>query len=870
MSFLRKLSCMMICMATSLMIASCSSDDPTPTPDVPGGNVVDPNAPVNGEMKDASLRGFVTDTQGKPLADVTVISGTHSTVSDKMGSFILTKADVNDERSIVKFEKEGYFSLVRSVKFSGEENWTVALCSKSNSKIAVSNTFSSTTGKEVKVGNLVNNLPANGFKVKETGETYSGTVKAEMVYLDPNDDAFAEMMPGGDLAAVDDTQERVQLVSYGMTSVNLTDDKGTPLQLADGSEATLKFPIPAGMEKDAPEEMPLWSFNEKTGLWVEEGKAVKNGDHYEGKVSHFSWVNLDYPERQGTVHVTVTNTDGAPVRNVVVRVGQVNARTDNNGKLSQVVPAGRAFDVKVESRYYGNYSPEVSVTVDAIPARGSANVSLVLPVLTSVSGRVVRGSDPLDDCVVWLELAGFSSRPEHTGETGEFTIVVSKNLRGKGDIHVISNNVEKTFPVELNGGAIKAGDLQMGEPVVVEGAMSPDEAKKYLEQAGKDFVSMFNPEDQRAVIELCNYFSNTYEDYEMPREWENLDGTAPAAFFSNVGAGLRHTDINTLAAASVQNWHLGLVSGEYTPDSATRRWKKTKDSKNLVFSFPYNGKTAELKVAPSDGTWKFTTDDVTVTIPERIDITLASGGKSMASGVVKSKYNKTGHSLTLEVTMTVANLSVSMTVDGKDSKISAIANASVGGKEVLGSTTVVNGSHMLDPDYLDKLLITERDEYDEWTEVDMEQLTKMLSSAASEINILDRVRFSANVKSVKNILSEGDYYFGSEDFDSKEKAKKECQKWCDNILQNVDNNIYLAGSKVSSVTIKLSPKLSEEDYGWGYTYWEWYPEPLLSFAADGSSYSFADYFDGTGFSSLESQVRSLLESYAKIWNAGSK
>lgn len=127
MSFLRKLSCMMICMATSLMIASCSSDDPTPTPDVPGGNVVDPNAPVNGEMKDASLRGFVTDTQGKPLADVTVISGTHSTVSDKMGSFILTKADVNDERSIVKFEKEGYFSLVRSVKFSGEENWTVAL-----------------------------------------------------------------------------------------------------------------------------------------------------------------------------------------------------------------------------------------------------------------------------------------------------------------------------------------------------------------------------------------------------------------------------------------------------------------------------------------------------------------------------------------------------------------------------------------------------------------------------------------------------------------------------------------------------------------------------------------------------------------------
>ena len=106
---------------------------------------------------------------------------------------------------------------------------------------------------------------------------------------------FEGMMPGGDLSAQRTDGSSTMLLSYGMTAVNLTDNNGNKLQLKEGSEATLTFPIPVSMKDNLPASIPLWSFNEKTGLWEEEGLAELKGDVYVGKVKHFSWVNLDEP-----------------------------------------------------------------------------------------------------------------------------------------------------------------------------------------------------------------------------------------------------------------------------------------------------------------------------------------------------------------------------------------------------------------------------------------------------------------------------------------------------------------------------------------------------------------------------------------------
>lgn len=881
MNILKTLARLALCAATALAMTACSSEtseitlDPE-VPEVPGGNDVDPEAPVKGEMKSADLCGFVTDTKGNPLEGVTVKSGTHSTVTNRMGGFTLSEADVNGGRSIVTFSKDGYFSLVRSVEFAQGEDWSVALCPKGNSDISAERTFESSAAVELKAGGLVNKLPANGFKNRATGEPFTGKVKAEMVYLDPNDDTFAEMMPGGDLAAVNASNERVRLISYGMTSVNLSDGNGTALQLADGSEATLQFPIPAGMEKDAPAEMPLWSFNESTGLWEQEGTAVKKGDCYEGTVKHFSWVNLDYPEQEGTVRGHVADTDGTPISGITVRVGQINTRTDAAGNFTQQVPANVAFNVTVESRYYGNYSPEVSVAVAPIAPKGSASVSLVLPAMKNVTGRVVNGTEPVNNAIVWVEYNGVATTPVRSDDAGMFRVDISSTGRGSARVCVIPyTGMEKSFDITLTGENVDAGVLQVGDYVPVLGAMAPAEAKAYIEETARQSMGLFNPEDQRALIELCSYFERTYGEYEGPAEWENNAAcAAPRRLFTTIRRAMSRNDLQALARSAAQSWSTDIFSGEYVPDAASMRWVKVKESKELVFSFPYKGNTAVMRATPSDGTWLMVYEDVTVHMPDRVEVTLTDGVNVCATGALESNYDAVRHTLRLNADMTAANITAAVTLRGTDDKIDATYTSAVSGTAFLTGGATVTGANMLNPSYLNRIVITESDEYDNtWSEVDMMLVREMLHTAAADINVMGRMAFHGSTRDVPGFIDAGmsGIYYDSEEYGDKEEARKLCQQMCDRVQVLVENSLCLAGSEVASASVVLRPALYEENYGWGeymYEYWEWSPEPLLFFPQDGSTYSIREYFSGDGFASLEGQIMNVLEAYYAIWNQG--
>ena len=80
-----------------------------------------------------------------------------------------------------------------------------------------------------------------------------------------------------------------------MMAVELQGASGESLNIAEGSTATLTFPIPQEILGNAPAEIPLWSFNENLGLWVEESVASLQGSNYVGEVSHFSFWNCDAP-----------------------------------------------------------------------------------------------------------------------------------------------------------------------------------------------------------------------------------------------------------------------------------------------------------------------------------------------------------------------------------------------------------------------------------------------------------------------------------------------------------------------------------------------------------------------------------------------
>lgn len=319
----------------SIAVVGCKKDKP-------GGDT------QTGNLQTVVLKGRVSDANGSLLSGVTVKTGTLSAVTNAKGEFSFTQAEVIENRAVIKFEKSGYFSLTRSGVKENEMFIEAVLTQKGNSSISTKTTFNSIQASELRVGSMKVALPASSV-VRADGSAYSGTVNADMLYLDPNNANFASMMPGGDLAGIDTNGKQFMLVSYGMTDVVLTDNSGNPLQLKSGEPAELTFPIPAGMENNPPATIPLWSFDEGKGIWVEEGVATLKGNVYVGTATHFSWVNLDVPTERVTIKGKVVDCENKPVSYVQVKVGQTAGTTNSKGDFSVFVPANTPVTVSVSA-----------------------------------------------------------------------------------------------------------------------------------------------------------------------------------------------------------------------------------------------------------------------------------------------------------------------------------------------------------------------------------------------------------------------------------------------------------------------------------------------------------------------------------------
>ena len=261
-------------------VIACKKDKPD-NPDDPSAN-----------MQTINLIGFVKDKSGFPLSGVKVTTGTATAMTDGKGEYRFSEAEVVSGRMVMKFEKEDYFTLTRSCKKESDLYIGAVLCPKGNSDISLHTTFDASKEGNLKIGGMKVDIAPSSI-VRADGSAYSGTVTADMLYLEPNNEDFPDMMPGSDLKALNSGGNETSLISYGMINVLLADDAGNPLQLKSGSPANVTYPIPAGMERQAPATMPFWHFDEEKGIWIEDGVATLQGNVYVGTASHFSWHNLD-------------------------------------------------------------------------------------------------------------------------------------------------------------------------------------------------------------------------------------------------------------------------------------------------------------------------------------------------------------------------------------------------------------------------------------------------------------------------------------------------------------------------------------------------------------------------------------------------
>lgn len=421
---------------------------------------INPPELVEGRMEDIALSGIVRDASGTPIEGVSIVSGSSAATTNTDGFFEFDQiqvVSVPNDRSVVRFSKAGYFDVVRSMDADDDAadgaSWEVVMCRKENNDFTSIKTYSSSFDQTLQAGEMKIDMPQDGYKVDGTGTGYTGKVKSEMVYLDPNNERFSEMMPGGDLVAVRSDNSSAQLVSYGMTDLNMYAENGDKLQLKDGCKAKLTFPIPAGMGENPPASIPLWSFNEQTGLWEEEGSAALQGNVYVGEVAHFSWVNLDYPEDQGTVYGYVKDDTGKILPGVRLNIGQLltSTVTQSNGYYSHIVPANTDFSITVKDLYYGGIDQKVSVKVPALSPGEKRQVDITLPHLVRVYGKVMNERGDGIRSAVWVQTEKAKTEVLQSDVDGNFSVYVPKNMKGNATVYARTyrgDEVSKDITIE--------------------------------------------------------------------------------------------------------------------------------------------------------------------------------------------------------------------------------------------------------------------------------------------------------------------------------------------------------------------------------------------------------------------------------------
>jgi len=364
-------------MLLAISISSCQKNDtpqpgnggdtPTPTPGLPEGVAIK-----------TSVFGRIVNEKDEPLNGVSVAGGGVSAVTDVNGIFILKDVMLDQARAYITAAKPGYFKgsrIFQPVKDGMSRPPLIKMLPQKSIGIisaAAGGSVSSTGGTKIE-------LPANAI------ENYTGQVTVVTSYVNPTRPDFFARMPG-DLAANNAENKRGALISYGMSHIDLLDDKGNKVKIKAGMQATVTLPVPPSLQSSATPTIAMWYFDELKGIWKEEGTGTYQGGKYVGKVSHFSIWNYDHFSPLGSLPLIL--------RWML-------------SKLSSMPPEGEeevlnhppdflltVKDKKTKNTLYSNVFPPPVPTSSSNPPEARSSATFQVPTVTDVMEVTVTPVQP--------------------------------------------------------------------------------------------------------------------------------------------------------------------------------------------------------------------------------------------------------------------------------------------------------------------------------------------------------------------------------------------------------------------------------------------------------------------------------------------
>ena len=463
------LSFALMALITAILITISCQKSINDGPDNPG------NKPI--EYVTATITGRILDESGQPVSAAAVKAGSAATTTDINGSFRITNVSLDKNAGFIKVEKDGFFQGSRTIIVNAG---VVNYISLQLIKKTVAGTVSGSSGGNITVptGGSIN-FGGNSFVNTGTNSTYTGTVSVSAFFINPAASNFNEIMPGT-LRGINTSNQETGLQSFGMMAVELTGAGGEKLQLASGKTATLTFPIPAALQASAPATIPLWSFNDTTGLWKEEGSATKQGANYVGTVSHFSFWNCDYPYSGVDFKAIIKDQNGNPLYPVQVAMKITSdtvssygyGYTDETGLVSGKIPSGKTFELKIL-----NKCGAVLYTQNVGPFNSTADLGtiiLTVPAYTqvTVSGSVVNCNGvAVTNGFVDVNIDSFHTRAVVTN--GSFSVAFSRCNNTQTTAYVTAydmstSQIGSASAITITSGTVNAGTLSACGTTVAE------------------------------------------------------------------------------------------------------------------------------------------------------------------------------------------------------------------------------------------------------------------------------------------------------------------------------------------------------------------------------------------------------------------
>jgi hypothetical protein len=407
----------------------------------------------NSKIVKSTIHGQVLDENGQPIIGANVNVGSNSTLTDSIGFFLFKNVESSEHATLISVTKSGYFDGFRTIMVKDNSSQKTSFKMMRLGQASILKSIDGGTINAVNGGSVI--FQPNCFINKTSGQIYNGDVKVYAKRINPTSESLLDIMPGS-LRGIDLNNYEKILTTYGMIGVELFDVSGNKLQLQNGIKAKVVMPI--DIANNAPNDIPLWHFNEINGMWVQEGSALKTANGYESDVSHFSFWNFGFPGNYVQINTSFVDQNGLPLANYYINVtttssiGYSSGYSDNNGIINGFVPENSNLILTVYNKCDTNIT---SIYTQSITTNTSnLNLGVITVNLSNMNYLTLNGiaydcsNNPITNSIVKI-VNGINYNLCTTDNLGNYQI----------------NLVSCSLPITFQANAYDNTNLETGAPI---------------------------------------------------------------------------------------------------------------------------------------------------------------------------------------------------------------------------------------------------------------------------------------------------------------------------------------------------------------------------------------------------------------------